>query len=43
MKGKQETKTKDINKWKAHLNLYGSRMKKGIYYEQTHVPVASWN
>ena len=43
MKRKQYIKTRDIKKWKALLNIDGSRMKKGIHYEETYAPVASRN
>ncbi len=43
MKRKQNIKTREIKKYKARLNINGSRMKKGIHYDQTYAPVASWN
>jgi Reverse transcriptase (RNA-dependent DNA polymerase) len=32
-----------IKKWKARLNIDGLRMVKGVHYEESHSPVASWN
>ena len=43
MKRKRNIKTREIKKYKARLNIDGSRMKKGIHYDQTYAPVASWN
>jgi hypothetical protein len=43
MKRKRDTKTQRAKKHKAHLNIDGSRMKKGIHHDETHAPVASWN
>ena len=43
MKRKRNIKTREIKKYKARLNVDGSRMKKGIHYDQTYAPVASWN
>ena len=43
MKRKQYIKTISIDKWKARLNIDGSRMKRRIHYDQTYVLVASWN
>jgi hypothetical protein len=33
---------RQVKKWKARLNVDGSRMQKGIHYDQTYTPVASW-
>jgi hypothetical protein len=43
MKRKRDIKTRAIKKYKARLNIDGSRMKPGIHYDQTYAPVASWN
>jgi hypothetical protein len=43
MKRKPDIKTHQAKKHKARLNIDGSRMKKGIHYDKTHAPVASWN
>ena len=40
---KQNINTRDIKECKAHLNIYGSREIRGIHYEQTYMPAASWN
>ena len=42
MKRKRDIKTRKVKKWKARLNIDGSRMQKGIHYDQTYAPVASW-
>ena len=38
MKCKQDIKTKEVKKWKAHLNIDGSRMQKGRDYWETYAP-----
>jgi hypothetical protein len=43
MKRKHDIKTQKVKKWKARLNIYGSRMEKGVHYSKTYAPVASWN
>ena len=43
MKRKRDIKSRKIKKYKARLNIDGSRMKEGIHYDQTYAPVASWN
>jgi hypothetical protein len=43
MKCKHNVKTQKVKKWKAQVNVDGSRMKKGVHCSQTHTPVASWN
>jgi hypothetical protein len=43
MKRKRDIKTRKVKKYKARLNIDGSRMTKGVHYEQTYAPVASWN
>ena len=43
MKRKREVLTGNIKKYKARLNVDGSRMRKGVHYDQTYSPVASWN
>ena len=42
MKRKRDIKTRQVKKYKARLNIDGSRMQKGIHYDQTYAPVASW-
>ena len=34
--------TREVYKWKARLNLDGSKMLPGKHYDLTHTPVASW-
>jgi hypothetical protein len=43
MKRKRGIKTRKIKKYKARLNIDGSRMEKGVHYWDTYAPVASWN
>ena len=43
LRRKRDIKTRKIKKYKARLNIDGSRMQKGIHYDQTYAPVASWN
>lgn len=43
MKRKRDIKTQRIKKHKARLNIDGSRMQKGVHYDETYAPVASWN
>ena len=31
-----------MKKWKARLNVNGSKMQNGIHYDQTYTPVDSW-
>jgi len=40
---KRDIKTRSVKKYKARLNIDGSRMKQGQHYDQTYAPVASWN
>ena len=42
MRRKRDIRTRKIKKWKARLNVDGSRMKQGVHYDQTYAPVASW-
>ncbi|GFH52929.1 hypothetical protein CTEN210_09405 [Chaetoceros tenuissimus] len=42
MRRKREILTGAIKKHKARLNFDGSKSKKGIHYDQTYAPVASW-
>ena len=42
MKRKRDIRTRKIKKYKARLNLDGSRQRKGIHYDQTYAPVTSW-
>jgi len=45
MKRKRDIRTRAIKKYKARLNIDGSRMKPGKHYDPNHTyaPVASWN
>lgn len=43
MKRKRDIRSRKVKKYKARLNIDGSKMKKGIHYDQTYAPVASWN
>ena len=42
MKQKRNIRTREIKKYKARLNIDGSKMKHGEHYDQTYAPVASW-
>ena len=42
MKRKRDIKTREILKWKARMNIDGSRMVKNRDYDLTYAPVASW-
>lgn len=43
MKRKRDIITRRVKKYKARLNLDGSRMRKGEHYEESYSPVAKWN
>jgi Reverse transcriptase (RNA-dependent DNA polymerase) len=43
MKRKREIITRAIKKWKARLNIDGSKMIQGTHYEESYSPVAMWN
>eukprot|EP00980_Cylindrotheca_fusiformis_P026296 scaffold15755_cov65-Cylindrotheca_fusiformis.AAC.1 len=38
MRRKRDIKTREIKKYKARLNIDGSRMKYGQHYDQTYAP-----
>ena len=42
MKRKRRVKTREIYKWKARLNLDGSKQMEGRDYDQTYAPVVTW-
>ena len=42
MKRKRDIRTREIKKYKARLNIDGSRMKPGRDYSETYALVASW-
>ena len=42
MKPKHDIKTHKVKKYKARLNIDGSRMKTGEHYNQMYAPVAYW-
>jgi hypothetical protein len=42
MKRKRDIHTQEVKKYKARLNVDGSRMISGVHYDQTYSPVASW-
>ena len=42
MRRKRDLITGDITKWKARLNVDGSKQIMGLDYDQTYAPVASW-
>jgi Reverse transcriptase (RNA-dependent DNA polymerase) len=43
MRRKRDLTTGEVWKYKARLNVDGSRKQKGIYFEETFAPVASWS
>ena len=43
MRRKCDIKTQEVKKWKARLNLDGSRMRRGEHYNQSYALVASWS
>lgn len=45
MKRKRDIRTRRVKKYKARLNIDGSRMKRNVHYDPNRVyaPVASWN
>jgi len=43
MKRKRDIRTQTVKKYKARLNIDGSKMIKGVHYNETYAPVASWN
>jgi hypothetical protein len=42
MKRKRKPSTGEISKYKARMNVDGSKMVKGIHYEETYAPVVAW-
>ena len=42
MKRKRRIATREVYKWKARLNIDGSKQIKGLNYWETYAPVASW-
>jgi hypothetical protein len=42
MKRKRKPSTGEICKYKARMNVDGSKMVKGIHYEETYAPVVAW-
>ena len=43
MRRKRDIKTRAVKKYKARLNIDGSRMRKGVDYDDTYAPVAKWS
>ena len=43
MRRKRDIITRKIKKYKARLNVDGSRMKRGLHYEKLYAPVASYS
>jgi hypothetical protein len=43
MRRKRDAKDGSIKKYKARLDIDGSRMKRGEHYNETYAPMASWN
>lgn len=42
MQHKRDIKLRHIKKYKAQLNVYGSKQIKGEHYDKTYLPVATW-
>jgi hypothetical protein len=42
MRKNRRIDTREVYKWKARLNIDGSKQTKGINYWETYVPVATW-
>jgi Reverse transcriptase (RNA-dependent DNA polymerase) len=42
MRRKRDLSTGEVTKWKAILNVDGSKQQAGIDYDQTYAPVGSW-
>jgi hypothetical protein len=42
MKRKRKPSTGEISKYKARLNVDGSKMIKGLHYEETYAPLVQW-
>jgi hypothetical protein len=42
MKRKRKPSTGEISKNKARMNVDGSKMIKGLHYEETYAPVVQW-
>ncbi len=43
MRRKRDARTGRIKKYKARLNIDGSRTRRGLHFNETYSPVASWN
>jgi hypothetical protein len=43
MRRKRRIATRQVYKWKARLNIDGSKQVKGVNYQDTYAPVASWS
>ena len=43
MRHKRQIATREVYKWKARLNIDGSKQVQGVNYWETYAPVASWS
>jgi hypothetical protein len=43
MKRKRRISDRKVYKWKARLNIDGSRQIQGLHYQDTYSPVVSWS
>ena len=43
MRRKRRIATQEVYKWKARLNIDGSKQTKGINYWESYAPVAAWS
>jgi hypothetical protein len=42
MKRKRRIATREVYKWKARLNVDGSKQKPGVHFDETYSPVVAW-
>jgi Reverse transcriptase (RNA-dependent DNA polymerase) len=42
MRRKCDIAIREVNKWKARLNIHGDKQVNGLNYWNTYAPVASW-
>jgi hypothetical protein len=43
MKRKRRISTREVYKWKAHLNIHGGKQIKNVHYWETYSPVVKWS
>ena len=42
MKRERDIRTREIIKWKAHMNVHGGQQEHGVHYWETYAPVVNW-